>query len=60
MRDYALEVVHEVLHVTVLHWRLCIIPIVTYVEKFPGSECCGFWRVDQGVFISTRVHIWRH
>ena len=60
MMDCALEVVHEVVHVAVVHWRLCVIPIVTYVEKFPGSECCGFWRVDQGVFISTRVHIWRH
>ena len=28
-------------------------------RKVPFSECCGFWRVDQGVFISTRVHIWR-
>ena len=25
-----------------------------------ASECsCGFWRVDQRVFISTQVHIWR-
>ena len=25
-----------VVHVAVVHWRLCVIPIVTYVEKFPG------------------------
>ena len=34
MRDYALEIVHEVVHVTVVHvtvvhWRLCDVPIVT-------------------------------
>ena len=63
MMDYALEVVHEVLHGLCM-WLLCIggcaLSQLSHVEKFPGSECCGFWRVDQGVFISTRVHIWRH
>ena len=63
MRDYAWEIVHEVLHGLCM-WLLCIggcaLSQLSHVEKFPGSECCGFWRVDQGVFISTRVHIWRH
>ena len=59
MMDYALEIVHGL-----CMWLLCIggcaMSQLSHVEKFPGSECCGFWRVDQGVFISTRVHIWRH